>query len=66
LDGRIFAGRPHPPGPLAYLEIVPARLSRLSQILSLRPHFLVLFFFRHDFHRDEANYHDDLYVDYLD
>jgi len=32
----------------------------------MRPVFLVLTFFRHDFHRDEANYHYDVYVDYLD
>jgi hypothetical protein len=28
--------------------------------------FLCYSFFRHDFHRDEANYHYDVYVDYLD
>ena len=28
--------------------------------------FLVLVFSRYDFHRDEANYHYDVYVDDLD
>ncbi|MGC2530268.1 MAG: hypothetical protein WA639_21185 [Candidatus Acidiferrum sp.] len=45
---------------------MPLRVSHHSKIRALRLLFLVLFFFRYDFHRDEANYHLDVYVDYLD
>jgi len=39
--------------------------SLFQSFLGLR-FFLCYSFLRHDFHRDEANYHDDVYVDYLD
>jgi len=49
--------------PAGFLGTSLAVLPNLSLCV---PFFLCYSSSRYDFHRDEANYHSDVYVDYLD